>query len=78
MTLYAELQRLVAEYSRGTRSIDDLRSWLEDHVVEVMESDDQQLTELDGLAWTLIGELDRGDRDEAGVRSELGVVAAPR
>ena len=76
MTPYDELQALVAELSRGTRSVVDLRSWLEDHVDEVMESDDERLIALDGLAWTLIGELDRGDRDEASVRSELGVVAA--
>ena len=71
MTLYAEL-------SLGTKSVDDLRSWLEDHVDEVIESDDERLTDLDGLAWTLIGELDRGDRDESSVRSELGAVAATR
>ena len=76
MTLYSELQTLVAEFSRGTKSLDDLRGWLEDHVDEVMESDDERLADLDGLAWTLIGELDRGDRDEASVRSELGAVAA--
>lgn len=76
MTLYSELQTLVAEFSRGTHSVADLRSWLEDHVDEVIASDDERLAELDGLAWTLIGELDRGDRDEASVRSELGAVAA--
>ena len=78
MTLYAELQSLVAELSLGKKPVDDLRSWLEDHVDDVMESDDERLTELDGLAWTLIGELDRGDRDEASVRSELGAVATLR
>lgn len=78
MTLYTELQSLVAQLLLGTKSVDDLRSWLEDHVDDVMESDDERLTELDGLAWTLIGELDRGDRDEASVRSELGAVATLR
>lgn len=78
MVLYTELQSLVAELSLGTKSVDDLRSWLEDHVDEVMESDDERLTELDGLAWTLIGELDLGDRDESSVRSELGAVVATR
>ena len=76
MMLYSELQTLVARFSRGKKSLADLRAWLEDHVDEVMESDDERLTELDGLAWTLIGELERGDRDEASVRSELGAVAA--
>ena len=76
MALYDDLHALVAELSRGKTSLADLRSWLEDHVDEVMESDDKRLLELDGLAWTLIGELDRGDRDEASVRSELGAVAA--
>ena len=75
MTLYSELQMLVAGLSRGDKSVADLRSWLEDHVDEVMESDDKRLAELDGLAWTLIGELDRGHRDEASVRTELGAVA---
>ena len=78
MTIYAELQNLVAELSLGTKSVDVLRAWLEDHVDEVMESDDERLADLDGLAWTLIGELDRGDRDESSVRSELGAVAATR
>jgi hypothetical protein len=78
MTLYTELQTLLAELSRGTKSVSDLRSWLEDHVDEVMESDDERLMELDGLAWTLIGELDRGDRDESSVQSELGVVTSLR
>ena len=78
MTLYSELQTLVTELSRGTRSVEDLRSWLEDHVDEVMGSDDKRLTALDGLAWTLIGELDRGDCDDASVRAELGAVASLR
>ena len=78
MTLHSELQALVAELSVGTKSVADLRSWLEDHVDEVMESDDQRLTELDGLAWTLIAEMDRGDRDEGSLRTELGAVATPR
>jgi len=78
MTLYAELQSLVAECSRGRKSVADLRSWLEDHVDEVIESGDEPLAELDGLAWTLIAEMDRGDRDEASVQTELGAVASPR
>lgn len=78
MTLYGELQTLVAELFRGTKSVADLRSWREDHVDEVMASDDERLTELDGLAWRLTGELDRGDRDESSVRAELGTVASPR
>ena len=52
MTLYSELQTLVARFSRGKKSLADLRSWLEDHVDEVMASDDARLAELDGLAWT--------------------------
>ncbi len=78
MTLYSELQRLVAELVAGARPVDDVRSWLEDHVDDVLESDDERLIGLDGLAWTLIGELDRGDRDEASIRSELGSVALLR
>jgi hypothetical protein len=35
-------------------------------------SDDRELIALDGLAWMLLSELDRGDRDEASVRAELG------
>ena len=75
MTLYAELQSLVTEFSQGRKSLADLRSWLEDHVDEVIDCSDERLGELDGLAWTLIGEMDRGDRDEASVRTELGAVA---
>lgn len=78
MTLYSELQNLVAELSMGTKTVEDLRSWLEDHVEDVMESEYERLTELDGLAWALIGELDRGDRDESSLRSELGTLAATR
>jgi hypothetical protein len=78
MTLYAELQSPVAGFSQGKKPVAELRDWLEDHVDEVIESDDQRLTKLDGLAWTLIGELDRGDRDEASIRTELGAVATPR
>ncbi len=71
MTLYSELQALVAEFTRGTKPLGDLRSWLEDHADEVMESRGKRLTRLEGLAWTLIGELDRDDRDEGSVRAEL-------
>jgi hypothetical protein len=78
MTLHVELYSLVAEFSQGRKSVADLRSWLEDHVDEVIESDDERLTELDGLAWTLIAEMDRGDRDEASLRTELGAVATLR
>jgi hypothetical protein len=78
MTLLSELQCIVAELALGSRPLNDLRSWLEDHVEDVLESDDKRLTELDGLGWTLIGELDRGDRDEESVRAELGAVASPR
>jgi hypothetical protein len=78
VTLYSELQSLVVDLARGTRPIKDLRSWLEDHVDDVLATDDQRLSDLDGLAWTLLGELDRGDRDEASVRSELGAVASLR
>ena len=78
MTLYSELRSLVAELTLGTRPVADLRTWLEDHVDEVIAADDDRLTALDGLAWTLLGELDRGDRDESSVRSELGAVASSR
>ena len=78
MSLYKELQSLVGESSLGTKSLRDLRSRLEDHVDEVMVSDDEHLTELDGLAWTLIGEVDRADRDESSLKDELGAVATFR
>ena len=53
------------------------RSWLEDHVDEVMEAGDEHLQQLDGAAWTLIAEYDRGDRDEDGVKSELRKLLMP-
>lgn len=78
MTRLEELRHIVAEFARGSRPSDELRSWLEDHVDAVLATNDPQLAALDGLAWTLLSELDRGDRDEASVRAELGAVASPR
>ena len=76
MSLCTELQGVILGFARGARPVADLRSWLEDHVDDVLASDDRALADLDGLAWTLLGELDRGDRDEASVRAELGAVAS--
>jgi hypothetical protein len=78
LTLLSELQGIVADFSLGLRPVSDLRSWLEDHVEDVVEADDERLTALDGLAWTLIGEFDRGDRGEQSIRAELGAVASLR
>lgn len=78
MSLLRELQCTVADVAAGSQPMTNLRSWLEDHVDDVLATDDASLSELEGLAWTLLGELDRGDRDEASVRAELGGVLSLR
>ena len=71
MALAHELLALMMSCAVGGQPLSDLRSWLEDHVDDVLESDDERLNELDGLAWSLLSELDRGDRSERSVREEL-------
>ena len=78
MALAHELHALMMACAVGGRPLSELRSWLEDHVDDVVESDDERLNELDGLAWTLLSELDRGDRSEDAVREELKGVASAR
>ena len=77
MALLSELQQILAEFALDHRPMHDVRSWLEDHVDEVMEAVDEHLHQLDGAAWTLISEYDRGDRDEDGVKSELRKLLMP-
>ena len=71
MTRAQDLERLRRECAFRGRSLEDLRSWLTYHVQDVLDSDDVRLSELDGLAWGLLSELDRGDIDEDQVRAHL-------
>jgi len=71
MTLAREFEALLDSYVQGRCALDDVRRWLASHVQAVLDSDEDGLRELDGLAWLLISELDRGDRLEQSVRAEL-------
>jgi len=71
MTLATELEDLIRRYLLGTRTLEDVREWLLDHVQAVLDSSDPRLDELDGESWLLISEYDRRDRDEASIREAL-------
>jgi len=71
MTLTTELEELIRCYLLGTRTMEDVREWLLDHVQAVLDSTDPRLEELDGESWLLISEYDRGDRSEASIREAL-------
>jgi hypothetical protein len=71
MTLATELEGLIGCYLLGTRNLEDLRSWLYDHVQAVLDSSDPRLDELEGELWLLISEYDRRDRDEASIHAAL-------
>jgi hypothetical protein len=71
VTLAGELEGLIGAYLLGTRTLEDLRAWLLDHVQDVLDATDPRLDELDGELWLLISEYDRRDRDEASIRAEL-------
>lgn len=68
MDLLLELRESIRAYVEGRHSIDHVRDWLTEHVQVVHETSEPLLQQLDGLAWTLIAEYDRGHRDDEDVR----------
>jgi hypothetical protein len=77
MTLVRELKGLTDEYLAGTRSLEDIRTWLIQHAQEIVDQEDPWLDDLDGLLWLLISEYDLRDRDEVSIRDELRAALRP-
>jgi hypothetical protein len=77
MELAAELRELLIRYVQGNVLLSDMRGWLARHARAVAQVDDPALDDLEGLAWLLIAELDRGHRTEDGVRRELHAALHP-
>src|SRR3712207_3812917 len=73
MGLMTELEALVRECVYQGRSLDDLRTWLGQHVQAVLDSRDERLVQLDGTCWGLLAELDCGDRTADEVREDLAL-----
>ena len=71
MSLAFELEALTRSYLGGRSSLEEVREWLVAHAQQVIDADDPRLDELDGELWLQISEFDRGDRDEANIRSDL-------
>jgi hypothetical protein len=76
-TLTVNVEGLIRAYLAGTRTLEDLRVWLLDHVQDVLDADDPRLSQLDGMLWLLISEYDRRDRDEASIQATLGQLVTP-
>lgn len=71
MSLLHELTYLLVSYLQHRIALDDVRLWLAERARELDASEDAGLRELAGHTWILLAELDRGDRNEDGVRREL-------
>jgi hypothetical protein len=69
-----EFEGLIGAYLRNERGLDDLRTWLLDHVQAILDTSDARLDRLDGELWRLLSEYDRRNRDEQSVRDVLTAI----